>query len=221
LKILLFINVGFSWSISAHKHSNILTIVSSERNRYSDWLRTARQRPGVRVLVRRENFFLSTTPRLIVGPTHHPIHWILEADFRVWSSLGLNLSTHLQLVARSKIHGCIHPFTHWLNGVVLSYLRAGTNLPYLQMTTYDITFQHLIGVRDKFPHTSSAHWRLITNPSAPFTAFNDVPISMLIHSTTQPLCHINAVWIAAAVCHTCKTSFTSFRPLASFMSFIS
>jgi hypothetical protein len=45
--------------------------------------------------------------------------------------LGVKVTTHLQLVPRSRKCGSIHPSPIRFDGVVLSYLSTGTTLPYL------------------------------------------------------------------------------------------
>jgi hypothetical protein len=44
---------------------------------------------------------------------------------------GLKLTTHLELVPRSRKCGSAHPLPMQLHGVVLNYLSTGTNLPLL------------------------------------------------------------------------------------------
>jgi hypothetical protein len=47
------------------------------------------------------------------------------------SGRGVKMTTHLQLVPRSRKRGSIHPFRQRLHGVVLNCLNTGTTLPFI------------------------------------------------------------------------------------------
>jgi hypothetical protein len=62
-------------------HLNILRALylTGERTRYSDWLRTGQRRGRTSSHCRVKNFLFSAPSRPVLGPTHPPIKWVLEA----------------------------------------------------------------------------------------------------------------------------------------------
>jgi hypothetical protein len=59
---------------------------------------------------------------------------LLSNGYRRWSGLGVKLTTHLQLLPQSRIHGSIHPLPHMPSCVVLKQLSTGTPFPFLPYT---------------------------------------------------------------------------------------
>jgi hypothetical protein len=63
-------------------------------------------------------FHFSISSRPAMGSTQPPIKWVPGAPSRGLSGRGVNLTTHLQLVPRSRKCGSIHPLPHtssWRN----------------------------------------------------------------------------------------------------------
>jgi hypothetical protein len=94
------------------------------RSRYSDWLRarwpTGRSSSPGRV----KNFLFSTSSRPAVGSTIQGLPGAI--------SRGVKLTTHLQLVPRSRKCSYIHlPPPTSLHGIVLNYLSTSITLPFL------------------------------------------------------------------------------------------
>jgi hypothetical protein len=75
------------------------------------------------------NFLFSTSSRLALGSTQRPIQWVLGTLSR-----GVKLTTHLQLVPRSRRRGSIRPFPIRLLYVLLNQLNTGTTLLLLILT---------------------------------------------------------------------------------------
>jgi hypothetical protein len=56
-----------------------------------------------------ENFLFTTASRTALGPTQPPIQWVTGA-----LSLGVKLTTHINLVPRSRMRGAIPPFPQYV-----------------------------------------------------------------------------------------------------------
>jgi hypothetical protein len=60
-----------------------------------------------------QEFSLLHSVQSVLAPTQRPIQWVLGLSGR-----GVKLTSHLNLVPKSRICGSIHPFTHtpsWLS----------------------------------------------------------------------------------------------------------
>jgi hypothetical protein len=65
-----------------------------------------------------KNFHFSMAPRPALGSTQPPIKWVPGALSRGLRGRGVKLTTHLQLVPRSRKYGSIHPLPYtssWRN----------------------------------------------------------------------------------------------------------
>jgi hypothetical protein len=68
-----------------------------------------------------KNFLFFTSSIQAVGSTQSPIQWVPEGYFSWgWRGRGMNLTTDLQLVSRSRKRRSIHPLSLRLYGVVLN-----------------------------------------------------------------------------------------------------
>jgi hypothetical protein len=91
-------------------HISILVpILCRTVSRYSDWLRAGRPRDRSSSPGRVKNFLFSTSSRPALGSTQLPIQWVPGALSPGQSGRGLKLTTHLQLVRRSRKYGSTHP----------------------------------------------------------------------------------------------------------------
>jgi hypothetical protein len=79
---------------------------------YSNWLHAGRQRSKSSCPSRVTNFLFTTSFKLALGPTQPHIQWVPELVPRAQSGRGLKLTTHLQLVSRSRKCRSIHPLPH-------------------------------------------------------------------------------------------------------------
>jgi hypothetical protein len=71
-----------------------------------------------------KNFLFSTLPRPALGSTQPPIQWVPDALSPGESGQGVKLTTHLQLVPRSRKCGSIHPLPHtpsWRNASLVKH----------------------------------------------------------------------------------------------------
>jgi hypothetical protein len=80
-----------------------------DRSRYSNWLQAGGLRGQSSSPSRVNNFLFSTSSRLALGLTQPPIQWVAAALSPGVSGCGVKLTTHLQLVPRSRKCGSIHP----------------------------------------------------------------------------------------------------------------
>jgi hypothetical protein len=55
-------------------------------------------------------------------------------------NLGVKLTTHLQLVPRSRKYGSIHPLPHMPLYVVLNLLSTETNLPFILLMLMNVLY---------------------------------------------------------------------------------
>jgi hypothetical protein len=121
---------NFTHSVSFSTPKNCLLGILN-----SDWLRAGRQRGRSSIPVSVKNLPFSTSSRPAVGPTQHPIRWVLEAK---WPDL--KLATHLKLVLVSRKRGFIHPLCHtplWRSAYLVKHRDNFTFtllLPYLYLT---------------------------------------------------------------------------------------
>jgi hypothetical protein len=84
---------------------------------------------GVRVPVGSRIFTSPNRPDRLRGPPNllsNGYRWVLSPGL---NGRGVKLTTHLQLVSKSRKCGSIHPLSIRLHGVVLNYLSTGTTLP--------------------------------------------------------------------------------------------
>jgi hypothetical protein len=79
----------------------------AQLSRCTDWLRAGRPRGQRSCPGRVKNFLFSTSSRSALGSTQPPIQCIPGA-----LSPGVKLTTHFQLVLRSRKHGSIHTLPH-------------------------------------------------------------------------------------------------------------
>jgi hypothetical protein len=87
---------------------------------------------GVGVQVPVGSRIFSTSSRPALGPTQPPTQWVpgaLSLGGRGECSWGVKLSTHLQLVLRSRKCGSIHPLPHMplITATSLHYLHTGNS----------------------------------------------------------------------------------------------
>jgi hypothetical protein len=78
---------------------------------------------------------MSSRPAL--GSIQPPIQWSPGVIFRGYSGRGLKLTTHLQLVSRSRKCGSIHSLLHappWRTAYLVKY-RSNFTLPFLKITS--------------------------------------------------------------------------------------
>jgi hypothetical protein len=83
-----------------------------KHSRCSDWLRTERPRGRNSSPGRVKNFLFSTSSRPALGPTQPPIQWVLGDISPEYSCRGVNLTTHLRLLPRSRKYGSTQSFPH-------------------------------------------------------------------------------------------------------------
>jgi hypothetical protein len=83
-----------------------------QRSRCSDWLWAGRPRCQSSSPSRVKNFFFSTSSRLALESTQPPIQWVPRVLSPGESGRGVKLTTHLQLVPRSRKCGSIYPLPH-------------------------------------------------------------------------------------------------------------
>jgi hypothetical protein len=57
-------------------------------------------------------YYFSMSSRPALGCTQPPIQWVPGALSQGWSGRGVKLTTHLQLVPRSRKCGSMHPLPH-------------------------------------------------------------------------------------------------------------
>jgi hypothetical protein len=70
----------------------------------------------------------------------------------------MKLTTHLQLVLRSRKCGSIHPLPMCLHGIVLSYLGSGTTSPFFHMLMSGCVY-----VRNQLTYTTENERNMITD----------------------------------------------------------
>jgi hypothetical protein len=81
--------------------------------RYSDCLQAGRPRSRSSSPGRVKNFLSSKSSRPVLGSTQPPIQWIPgPLSSEVKRRGGVKLTTHLQLMPRSRKYGSIHPLPH-------------------------------------------------------------------------------------------------------------
>jgi hypothetical protein len=81
--------------------------------RYADWLRAGRPSSRSSSPSRVKNFLFSTSSRPVLGSTQPTIRWVPWATSPGGlTGKSVNLTTHLQLVPRSRICEFIHPLPH-------------------------------------------------------------------------------------------------------------
>jgi hypothetical protein len=83
-----------------------------QHSRYSNWLRLDDRGVGVPSPGRVKNFLFSTSSRPALGPTQPPIEWVPGVLSQGVKRGGVKLTTHLQLVPRSRKCGSIHQLLH-------------------------------------------------------------------------------------------------------------
>jgi hypothetical protein len=86
-----------------------------KRSRDSDWLRDGRPRSRSSSPSSVKNILFSMSSRPALGPTQPPIHWVQEDFLLGWSGRGVKLTTHLQLVPRSRKLESIPPHSYKLS----------------------------------------------------------------------------------------------------------
>jgi hypothetical protein len=77
------------------------------RSRDSDWLQARWPRVRSSSPGRVKNFLFSTSSRTGLGPPN-----LFSNGYREWSGRGVKLTTHLQLLPRSRKCGSVHPLSH-------------------------------------------------------------------------------------------------------------
>jgi hypothetical protein len=90
---------------------------------------------GVQVSVGSRIFSSLNRPDRLWGPPNflsNGYRWLILRG-KAWSGRGVKLTTHLQLVPRSRKCGSIHPLPIRLHGVVLNWLSTGTTSPLPQL----------------------------------------------------------------------------------------
>jgi hypothetical protein len=71
----------------------------------------------------------STSSRPALGSTQPPIQWVPWALFQGESGRRVKLTTHLQLMSRSRKRGSIHPVPHTPSWRSAWLVKPGTTLP--------------------------------------------------------------------------------------------
>jgi hypothetical protein len=82
------------------------------RTRYSDWLRAGRPTGRSSTPGRVRNFLFSMSSKRVLGSTQPPMRWVPGALSPGVKRPERELTTHLQLVMRSRKYGSIHPLPH-------------------------------------------------------------------------------------------------------------
>jgi hypothetical protein len=101
-----------------------------KRSRYSDWLRAGRPRSRSSSPYRVKNFLFSTSSRQALGPAQPPIQWVPGLFPLGLSSRGVKLTTHLQLVRRSRKYGSIHSLPHTPSWRSVYLVKHGVNFTF-------------------------------------------------------------------------------------------
>jgi hypothetical protein len=81
---------------------------------------------------RAKNFLFTTSSRPVLNPTQPPIQWIPGALSPGVKRRGVKLTTHLQLVLRSKIRGSIRPLPHTRSWRSAELVKHRNNFAFLQ-----------------------------------------------------------------------------------------
>jgi hypothetical protein len=82
------------------------------------------------IKTRVKNFLFSVSSRPALGPPNLLSNGYRGLFPRGWSGRGVKLTTHFQLVPRSRKFWSLHPLPIHLHGVVLNYLLTRTTLPF-------------------------------------------------------------------------------------------
>jgi hypothetical protein len=105
----------YLWILLEEKPPHLDTLNSlpnSQRSRDSDWLRAGRLMHLNSSNSTVKNFLFSTSSRPVLGPTHPPTHWISVGLSPRKNGVRIKLTTHLQLVSRSRKYGSTRPLPH-------------------------------------------------------------------------------------------------------------
>jgi hypothetical protein len=93
---------------------------------------------GVRVPVGARIFSSPLCPDQPWGPPNLLSNGYWGLFPREWNSRGVKLTTHFQLVPRSRKYGSIHPLPIRIHGVVLNSLSTGTTFPFYLYVYYSL-----------------------------------------------------------------------------------